>query len=79
MLVIVFYELDQSVFLYRGAGVVVDARVEKGSHLHLRGALLEGSVVSIASGMELVAKIAWNLLPWESTGKRRRMSSTTFP
>ena len=44
-LVIVFYELDQSVFLYRGADVVVDARVEKGSHLHLRGALLEGSVV----------------------------------
>ena len=44
-LVVVFYELDQGIFFHRGAGVVVDARVEKGGHLHLRGAFLEGAVI----------------------------------
>ncbi len=28
--------------------------------------------------MELVAKIAWNLLPWESTGETAQDVSTTF-
>ena len=44
-LVVVFYELDQGIFLHRRAGFVVNARVEKGGHLHLRGAFLEGSVI----------------------------------
>ena len=44
-LVVVFYELDQGIFLHCRAGVVINARVEKGGHLHLRGAFLEGSVI----------------------------------
>ena len=44
-LVVVFYELDQGIFLHCRAGVVINVRVEKGGHLHLRGAFLEGSVI----------------------------------
>ena len=43
--VVVFNELDQGIFLHRRAGVVVNARVEKGGHLHLRRLHLKGVVV----------------------------------
>ena len=43
--VVILDKFDQGILLYSGTDVIVDARVKKRRHLHLRRLLLEGAVV----------------------------------